>query len=122
MAFANGDERHFWEAGRHGGRYFWPPNVRQDNTADAWEQVFLNQGYERTENREVEAGFEKVAIYVSLDDMLASHVAISDGYTWLSKLGMGQDIAHSSLDLPEGDQRDEYGIVDRILKRPARRQ
>ena len=118
MAFANGDERHFWEAGKHGGRFYWPPDIRQDNTLEAWEQVFLNQGYERTENREVEVGFEKAAIYVDLDDLLASHVAISDGYTWLSKLGKGQDIAHSSLELLEGDKGDEYGIVDRILKRP----
>jgi hypothetical protein len=115
MAFANGDKRHIWEAGVYGGRFYWPPDIRQDNTVEAWEQVFLNQGYERTENREVEVGFEKAAIYV-LDDF-ASHVAISDDYTWLSKIGKGQDISHSSLDLLEGD---EYGIVDRILKRPHR--
>jgi hypothetical protein len=102
MAFANGDERHFWTPSRHGGRYYWPPDIKRDDTADAWEQVFLNQGYERTESREVEAGFEKVAIYVGLDDMLASHVAVSDGNDWLSKLGKGQDISHSSLDLLAG--------------------
>jgi hypothetical protein len=122
MAFANGDERHFWEPNRPGGRYYWPPDIKQDNTVDAWEQVFLNKGYERTDDRKVEAGFEKVAIYVGLDDMLASHVAISDGYVWLSKLGKGQDISHSSLDVLEGDQEDEYGIVDRILRRPASRE
>jgi len=122
MAFANGDDRHFWDPFRHGSRYYWPPNIRRDYSADAWEQVFLEQGYERTENREIEPGFEKVAIYVALDDMLASHVARSDGNTWLSKLGRGQDIAHPSLDCLEGEQAAEYGIVDRILKRPIRRQ
>lgn len=105
----------------YGGRYYWPPEVPQSYTVDAWEEIFLRQGYERTENREVEGGFEKVAIYVSLDDMLASHVARSDGLVWLSKLGKGQDIAHLSLDLLEGVEADEYGIVDRILRRPIRR-
>lgn len=114
MAFANGDERHMWEPGKPGGMYYWPPTVRQDNTADTWEEVFLKKGYKRTDNCEMEVGFEKVAIYVSLEDMDASHVAISDGFVWLSKLGKQQDIAHSSLDLLEGD---EYGIVDRVLKR-----
>lgn len=37
-----------------------------------------------------------------------------------SKLGRCQDIEHSSLDLLEGDQHWEYGIVERILRRPIK--
>lgn len=72
-----------------------------------------------TDDREIQAGFEKVAIYVSLTDGNPSHVAVSDGRIWKSKLGKGQDIYHYSLSVLEGDQADEYGIVERVLKRPT---
>lgn len=67
----------------------------------------------------VEFGYMKVAIYVELDDVDSySHVAVSDGLDWKSKLGKGQDIAHNSLDLLEGDQADEYGLVAVIMRKP----
>lgn len=117
LAFANGDDRHSWDPFQYGGRYYWPPGVNRDVNADTWEQIFLNKGFERTESREVESGFEKVAIYVSLTDLSANHVAMSDGHEWISKLGKGQDIMHASLDLLEGNEGDEYGLVDRILRK-----
>ncbi len=80
--------------------------------------MFTRQGYELTEDRNIEAGFEKIAIYVDLEDMAPGHVAKSDGIAWKSKLGRYQDIEHASLDLLEGDQYWEYGIVERILRRP----
>lgn len=78
------------------------------------------QGYEPTDSHEVEFGFEKVAIYVSLKDTEPSHVAISDGRAWKSKLGRGVDIEHHSLGVLEGQELDEYGIVKRVLKRKSR--
>ena len=118
MAFANNDDRHWWEAGPHGSRFHWPEKIT--DTLDGWVEIFTQQGYEVTDNRDrdVEAGFEKIAIYIDLTEMLPGHVAISDGRSWKSKLGRVQDIEHASLDLLEGDQLWEYGIVERILKRP----
>lgn len=116
MAFANGDERHWWQAGLHGGRYSWPPKVK--DTLAGWVELFTKQGYELTTNREAEIGFEKIAIYVDLGDMLPGHVAKSDGRVWKSKLGRLQDIEHETLDLLEGDQAAEYGIVEKIMRRP----
>jgi hypothetical protein len=118
MAFANDNERKWWQAGLYGGRYYWPPYI--PDTLEGWVKIFTEQNYELTSNREIEAGFEKIAIYVDLGDMLPSHVAKSDGRIWKSKLGRFQDIEHSSLDLLEGDQRSEYGIVERILRRPLK--
>ena len=115
MAFANDNERKWWQAGLYGGLYYWPPKV--NDTLEGWVELFTRQGYEVTGNRGVETGFEKVAIYVDLKEMLPSHVAKSDGRAWKSKLGRCQDIEHSSLDLLEGDQQWEYGIVERILRR-----
>jgi hypothetical protein len=80
-------------------------------------EIFTSSGYEPTDNQEVEPDYEKVAIYVSLATMEFTHVAISDGRTWKSKLGKGQDIEHNTLELLEGDHGDEYGIVDRVLRR-----
>ena len=117
MAFANGDERHFWTPNIFGGPYHWPARVVREDSIQAWTEIFTNDGYELTNNRDVEAGFQKVAIYIDLTDMLPSHVAIADGETWKSKLGKGQDIEHSSLDILEGDECCEYGIVDKILRR-----
>lgn len=115
LAFANGDHRHLWEAGKHGGRYYWPSGI--EDTLEGWTKVFTTQGYEPTTSREIEPGFEKVAIYICLEDLLPGHVAISDGRVWKSKLGRLQDIEHTSLELLEGDQHCEYGFVDRVLKR-----
>jgi hypothetical protein len=105
-----------------GSRTIWrpillAPDVAQSNTVAAISQIFLSGGYELTNNREVEPGYEKVAIYVSLEDAEFSHIAKSDGHVWKSKLGKGRDIEHYSLDVLEGDQGGEYGIVDRILRR-----
>lgn len=116
MAFANGDEKHWWQANENGQRYSWPAKI--PDTLDGWVQVFTQQGYEHTDERGVEPGYEKVAIFVDLTDMLPGHVSISDGKTWKSKLGRFQDIRHDSLDLLEGDTSCEYGIVERILRRP----
>jgi len=119
MAFANGDDRHWWQAGLHGGRHYWPPKT--SDTLPGWVDLFIKQGYELTDSRQIEAGFEKIAIYVDLVDMLPGHVAKSDGSVWKSKLGRIQDIEHASLDLLEGDKHWEYGIVERILRRPIKR-
>lgn len=116
LAFANDNERKWWEAGLHGGLYYWPENI--PDTLEGWVRLFADQGYEVTTNREIDSRFEKVAIYVDLKDMLPGHVAKSDGRVWKSKLGRYQDIEHSTLDVLEGDRECEYGIVERILRRP----
>lgn len=118
VALANDAERKWWQAGLNGGRYYWPPNT--PDTLDGWVKLFTDQDYELTTSRDVEPGFEKVAIYVDLGDLLPGHVAKSNGHTWKSKLGRFQDIEHSSLDLLEGDVHWEYGVVERILRRPIR--
>ena len=118
MAFANDNVRTWWEAALFGGAYYWPPKI--PDTLDGWAKVFISQGYELTNNTEIESGFEKVAIYVSLSDMLPGHVAKSDGRVWKSKLGRLQDIEHASLEILEGDRHWEYGIVERILRRPLK--
>jgi hypothetical protein len=116
IAFANNHYRKWWESGLFGGRYHWPNGI--SDTLDGWVKMFTDQGYEFTNNRDIEPGFEKVAIYVDLNDQRPGHVAKSDGQSWKSKLGRYQDIEHASLALLEGDAGWEYGSVERILRRP----
>jgi hypothetical protein len=120
LAFALGDEKHWVQGGLHGGRYWWPENVPKEWSLGSLRQIFINRGYETVSSRDNEAGFEKVAIYVDLNDGSPSHVSISNGTTWMSKLGRFQDIEHISLDLLEGDGEFEYGIVEVIFRRPIR--
>lgn len=119
MAFANDQQRRWWQAGLQGGRFYWPHKIA--DTLEGWVEIFTRQEYELTDNRDIEPGFEKIAIYVDLGDMLPGHVAKSDGRCWKSKLGRFQDIEHASLELLEGDDNCEYGIVERILRRPLKR-
>jgi hypothetical protein len=113
MAFANGDERHWWQPGIYGGKHFWPEHARKNETLVAWIEVFTGYGYQITENWSADPDFEKVAIYVDFNSE-PSHVAKSDGIAWKSKLGKKQDIEHASADSLEGD---EYGIVECVLSR-----
>jgi hypothetical protein len=119
MAFANKDERHWWQSGLHGGRYFWPEKT--PDTIDGWTEIFIRAGFELTDFREIEQGFEKVAIFIDFSDMQPGHVAFSDGLVWKSKLGRSVDVEHASLDILEGDQKWEYGIVERVLRRPIKK-
>jgi len=113
MAFANDDERHWWQPGFYGGKYYWPQGVPQNDSLKAWTAVFTSDGYEITDNWELEADFEKVAIYIDFNGE-TSHVAKSDGFVWKSKLGKKQDIQHSKATSLEGEM---YGVVERVLRR-----
>jgi hypothetical protein len=115
VAFGSKDERHWWESGIYGGGIFWPAGI--PDTLDGWVEIFSRGGYEITTSRNVEAGFEKIAIYVSPHDGRPEHLAICDGLSWKSKLGRYQDIEHATLDLLEGQQECEYGTVGKILRR-----
>jgi hypothetical protein len=72
------------------------------------------QGYAPCVTAELEAGYEKVAIYAGADG-LPTHAArqLSSGRS-TSKLGKAEDIEHDALAALEGAV---YGTVARVLKR-----
>ena len=76
--------------------------------------AFATLGYVACEDASLEAGFEKVAIYLS--DGVPTHAArqLQDG-AWTSKLGQGFDIRHT-LEAIEGPA---YGVVSLFLARPV---
>ena len=115
VGFAVGDERNWWEFGIYGGGIYWPDGL--DYSLSSWIRIFTDLGFERTDDRSIEPGIEKIAIYVNLEDFSPSHAAKSDGTIWKSKLGGYQDIDHDSLEVLEGEEY-AYGIVECVLRRP----
>jgi hypothetical protein len=93
--------------------YHWPQGVPRVETLEAFYQAFESLGYVRGEDGHLEAGFEKIALYVL--DGKPTHAArqLSDG-NWTSKLGKWIDITHTLYGL-EGPA---YGQVAGFLKRP----
>jgi hypothetical protein len=112
VSWAVGDIGRKWVSGAVVKGYYWPPGVGDDDLPDQWAEIFRRHGYEETDDRSYEVGFEKIAIYA--DSEGASHVArqIQDG-KWSSKLGNLSDIEHAHLEVLE----ETYGKVDRVMKR-----
>lgn len=106
------DDRYWWPDPL--GQYYWPNNVPREETLTAFTEVYLMFGYEICTSRELEQGFEKVALYVG-EDGKPSHATrqLSTGM-WSSKIEDVEDIEHDTLECLE---RGILGSVGRILKR-----
>lgn len=124
IAHAAEDSEKWWwavDTATAGNDVFWFDDVPNQAALENFILAFRKLGYQNCENSDLEDGFEKVAIYVSIKDEVYSpkgtptHMArqLSDG-TWTSKLGQDVDITHKSLGSIEGKT---YGIVKQILKR-----
>jgi len=107
---ANDPDRPFW---------WWPttdaywPDDLMDDSVDNFTRIFCEHlGYGVCTDGELEAGYEKVAIYAV--GSRTTHMArqLPDG-SWTSKLGQNRDISHT---LP-GVENKDYGTVVRFLKR-----
>jgi hypothetical protein len=97
--------------------YFWPPDALQDednDDIDALKRAFAQIGYEDCDNGDLEAGYQKVALYAhKKDDWLHAAVQEANG-EWSSKLGVGYDIRHKSPQCVEGPI---YGKVVCFMKK-----
>lgn len=100
--------------------YYWLPGIEREWSMSSIRKTFATVGYtEETDNRELEPGYEKVAIFLE-EDGSPLHFAkqLPDGQ-WTSKLGRGNDISHATLYDLEGSETG-YGKVGPILKRQRR--
>lgn len=113
IAWAAGDDKHWWEPNN-----YWP-SERKEYTIEAYEEVYLNQGFKRTtlDDLSVENGVLKIALFVKKSTIFRFHAArqLASG-KWASKLGKSFDIEHNLRDL-EGE---EYGEIERIFKKEIR--
>ena len=113
IAWAAGDDTAWWEPDPL-DLYYWPYDVPRQPTLEAYTQAFRTLGYTPCDTAKVEAGFEKIAIYVD-NTGRPTHLArqLPDG-KWTSKLGKLEDIEHPTL---EGLTGSVYGSVRLILRR-----
>jgi hypothetical protein len=111
FAFAAGEEDCRWDPVDPDG--YWPDGVPRELTLDAFIKAYQTIGYECCDNRELEVGFEKIAIYTYNGE--PQHVARQekDGM-WKSKLGDWEDIKHELEGL---ENPHYYGVVQQVLKR-----
>ena len=107
------DDRKWWPDAQ--SQYYWPPGAPREVSIDAFVLAFQTLGYQVCDDRreELEAGFEKVALYALGVTPKHAAIQLASG-AWSSKLGPDEDIQHS-LDALTGAR---YGIVVRILRRP----
>jgi len=114
VAFAIGDVENYWDDVKVKG-YYWPPGCSAD-TVDGWVCVFRLHGYEECGSESLELDFEKIAIYGSANN--PGHVARQKASgVWVSKMGKGCDIEHSTLSAVECEI---MGKIVRIMKRRCR--
>ena len=109
IAYAVGDQTKRWDPNQG---WHWPAGVPRQATLAAFTKVFTQLNYRRCSGSELEAGFEKIAIYQKGNR--ATHAArqLPDG-RWTSKLGDLDDITHTLAGLA-GDQ---YGQPARYMRR-----
>ena len=62
IAWAAGDHHQWWWPYEHPA-YYWPPGVTRVVTLESFFQAFAAIGYQHCETGDLEAGFEKVALY-----------------------------------------------------------
>jgi hypothetical protein len=114
IAWAAGDTTKWWWPGPNADEEYWPAGVPREVSLAAFQRAFASLGYTPCEGADLEAGFEKVALFANLQDR-PTHAArqLPEG-RWTSKLGKMEDIEHALFDL-EGAI---YGSVVLVMKRP----
>jgi hypothetical protein len=121
---AGKDDNWWWPVADEVEGVHWPAGVALVETIEAFIQAYETEGYEvcEAQSRELETGFEKIAIYVDADGT-PTHAArqLPDG-SWTSKLGDWEDIQHQTLEAletrdDEAHQGLGYGKVAKIVRR-----
>ncbi len=96
------------------GRLYWPEDIRNDDSPEAFIELFNSFGYELCSSSDLEHGYRKIALYVNPDTGKITHAARQrKNGLWTSKLGKEHDITHST---PESLESTVYGKVIQIMK------
>ena len=85
IAWAAGDDQQWWEP-LSGPGYYWPEDVSQSYAMETLVKVYERLGYSVCEDRNLESGYEKVALYGNPDGYTHAARQLADG-RWTSKLG-----------------------------------
>jgi hypothetical protein len=116
LAWAAGENFRKWDPTEPS--HHWP-GPRQLTIA-AFNQAYGSIGYVPCSDGTLEQGFEKIAIYVTLDGR-PKHAArqLASG-AWTSKLGDGWDIEHPTVEDVSNDLSPAgYGLAVAFMRRPT---
>ena len=80
---------------------FWPETALREETIPAFLEAFATVGFTVCSNGELEAGVEKVVLYVKDDRPTHAARQLENGW-WTSKLGQEADIAHETPETVAG--------------------
>lgn len=93
---------------------YWPPRATRDNRVESLEEALAGLGYEQCDDSNVEAGYQKVALYGFQGRFEHAAVQMPSG-RWCSKMGKGPVIEHFS---PESLSGGPYGDATTFMRRP----
>ena len=93
-----------------------------EETLASFQAVFEGMGYSECESDALEAGYEKIALYVDAEGVPTHAARQLQNGAWTSKLGDWEDIEHDSLMALESAplMNSLYGTVALVLRRPVR--
>jgi hypothetical protein len=94
---------------------YWPQGILREESVPAFVELFQSLGYELCSDGDLEARFEKVAIYALGQKPTHAARQLTTG-AWTSKLGVEEDIVHEK---PESLDGPCYGSVVQFLRRPT---
>jgi hypothetical protein len=117
VAWAVEDKYRRWWPSTNNRTHYWPSGIPRQETVEVFIRALAKLGYALCDSRELEEGYQKVALYVSPAGTPTHMARQTDSGKWTSKLGMLEDIVHESLECLEGK---DYGKVSRIFKRERR--
>ena len=114
IAYAIGRQGNMWPEQVNG--YSWPTEISDEETIDAFIQLFERENYVQCSDGNFEEGFEKIALYTDSRN-IPTHAAkqLANGL-WTSKLGKLEDIEHEISGI-EGDRPCDYGNANLFMKR-----
>ena len=98
------DSRWWWPDGT--GLGYWPEQSPREETLNAFVAAYNVVGYEPCLDGQLEAGYDKIAIYVNAQGKPTHATRQLPSGKWTSKLGEAEDIEH---DVTEGVAGEIYG-------------
>jgi hypothetical protein len=110
IAWAANDTTQWWWP--DGGYWPGPPGKKLAPTLQVFLSAFATQGFEQCNDPDIEAGFEKIALYGTNVEIKHAARQLPSGY-WTSKLGNHVDVEHELAQV-EGNS---YGRVVAYLRR-----
>lgn len=112
MAWAAWETDRWWWPDAAGVAY-WPPTAPREETLKAFEGAYSTLGYRRCDSRDLEAGYEKIAVFVDASGTPTHAARQLPNGRWTSKCGRLEDIEHEL----DGLTGVPYGEVVMLLKR-----